>query len=312
MKPTAPSSTDNSPGPGTLRPDCAHCFALCCTAFGFARSADFAIDKPPATPCPNLAADFSCTIHDRLRPRGFTGCTVFDCFGAGQAVSQRLFHGVSWRDNPDSAAGMFAAFRVLRQLHEMLWLLGQAAVRAYGPDTAGDVRHLEGAVRKVADSGLEGLLAADVESLHRRVGETLRLVSEEARAGYFGAESTHGGYSTPGRRASLEAGADLAGADLRGIPLCGADLHGACLIAADLRGVDLTATDLLGADLRDARLDGADLAGALFLTQPQVSAARGSGSTSLPAGLDQPSHWVASPPAQAPTARRKRLDRRDC
>ena len=74
--------------PAALRPDCSQCFALCCTAFGFARSADFAVDKPPATPCSNLAADFSCTIHDRLRVRGFAGCTVFDCFGAGQRLSQ--------------------------------------------------------------------------------------------------------------------------------------------------------------------------------------------------------------------------------
>lgn len=300
MKPTTPSSSSVSPAQGALRPDCSQCFALCCTAFGFARSADFAIDKPPATPCPNLAADFSCSIHDRLRPRGFTGCTVFDCFGAGQAVSQQLFHGVSWRDNPDSAAGMFAAFKVLRQLHEMLWLLGQAAARAYGPDTAGDVRHLEGAVREVADSGLEEVLAADVESLHRQVGEALRVVSEEVRAGYFDADYAGTGEPGPGGGFHLGpgadlAGADLAGADLRGLVLCGADLRGACLIAADLRGADLAATDLLGADLRDARLDGADLAAALFLTQPQVSSARGSGSTRLPDGLVRPGHWT--PPA---------------
>lgn len=300
MKPTTPSPSSASPDQGALRPDCSRCFALCCTAFGFARSADFAIDKPPATPCPNLATDFSCTIHDRLRPRGFTGCTVFDCFGAGQAVSQRLFQGVSWRDNPDSAAGMFAAFRVLRQLHEMLWLLGQAADKAYGPDAAGDVSALQAALRKVADGRLEDLMAADVESLHRQVGETLRLVSEEARAGYFGAGYAGTGGPAAGGGVSLGpgadlAGADLAGADLRGLVLCGADLRGACLIAADLRGADLAATDLLGADLRDARLDGADLAGALFLTQPQVSSARGSGSTRLPDGLVRPGHWT--PPA---------------
>ena len=84
---TASPHPDDSSSPArdrrSLRADCGNCFALCCTAFGFARSADFAVDKPAATPCQNLAADFSCTIHDRLRPRGFRGCTVFDCFGAG-------------------------------------------------------------------------------------------------------------------------------------------------------------------------------------------------------------------------------------
>ncbi len=276
--------------PAALRPDCSQCFALCCTAFGFTRSADFAIDKPPARPCPNLAADFSCTIHDRLRPRGFAGCTVFDCFGAGQAVSQRLFHGTSWRDNPGSAPDMFAAFRVMRQLHEMLWHLAQAEAVAYSPDAADEVRLLQVKVREVAEGNLGKVLTADVGSLHLQVGEALRWVSEEVRAGYF---------SDGPQRHGLAPGADLAGANLSGSALCGADLRGSYLIGADLRGADLTAVDFLGADLRDARLDDADLSHSLFLTQAQITAARGNLSTRLPPGLEVPAHWIPSPPRPA-------------
>ena len=112
-----------------LRANCADCFALCCTAFGFQRSADFPIDKPAGTPCSNLTDDFSCSIHDSLRPRGFRGCTVFDCFGAGQYVSQTLFGGTSWSERPDTSADMFSTFAVVRQLHEMLWYLVEAAER---------------------------------------------------------------------------------------------------------------------------------------------------------------------------------------
>ena len=302
MKPTTPPSVANSPGQAALRPDCSQCFALCCTAFGFTRSADFAIDKPPATPCPNLAADFSCTIHDRLRPRGFVGCTVFDCFGAGQAVNQRLFGGTSWREDPALAPDMFAAFKVLRQLHEMRWLLGQAEAKAYGPDTAGDVRHLQAMVRDVAEGPLDDVLAADVGSLHVQVGDALRWVSEEVRAGYF---------DDGPRLGCLQPGADLAGTDLRGVALCGANLRGACLIAADFRGADLAATDLLGADLRDARFDDADLTDTLFLTQAQITAARGSASTRLPAGLERPGHWLGAGNA-SPPAPWKLLDSGDC
>jgi len=276
--------------PAALRPDCSQCFALCCTAFGFTRSADFAIDKPPASPCPNLAADFSCTIHDRLRPRGFAGCTVFDCFGAGQAVSQRLFHGTSWRDNPGSAPDMFAAFRVMRQLHEMLWHLAQAEAVAYSPDAADEVRLLQMKVREVAEGNLGKVLTADVGSLHLQVGEALRWVSEEVRAGYF---------ADGPQRHGLAPGADLAGANLSGSALCGADLRGAYLIGADLRGADLTAVDFLGADLRDARLDDADLSHSLFLTQAQITAARGNLSTRLPPRLEVPAHWIPSPPPPA-------------
>src|SRR5258706_258674 len=67
-----------------LRADCQRCFALCCVAPAFSASADFAIDKAAGQPCPNLRADFRCSIHDRLRPRGFAGCAAFDCLGAGR------------------------------------------------------------------------------------------------------------------------------------------------------------------------------------------------------------------------------------
>src|SRR4051812_13802483 len=106
-----------------LRADCANCAALCCVAPAFAASADFAVDKPAGMPCPNLRDDDLCGIHDRLRDRGFPGCAVFDCFGAGQHVTQGTFAGRSWRESPELAGAMFAVLPVMRQLHEMLWHL---------------------------------------------------------------------------------------------------------------------------------------------------------------------------------------------
>ncbi|WP_181034559.1 hypothetical protein [Arthrobacter sp. 08Y14] len=130
----------------SLRPDCGNCFALCCTALGFSRTSDFAINKPAGTPCQNLNSDFSCTIHDILRPRGFHGCTVFDCFGAGQHVSQNLFQGISWKADPETAKDMFPAFKVVRQLHEMLWYLAEAAGRTFDPDTSHQINERRRAI----------------------------------------------------------------------------------------------------------------------------------------------------------------------
>jgi len=97
-----------------LAADCARSFALCCVVPAFSRSADFAIDKPARSACPNLATDFGCGIHSELRPRGFAGCTTYDCFGAGQQVAQVTFGGRDWRESPTTAAQMFAAFPVMR------------------------------------------------------------------------------------------------------------------------------------------------------------------------------------------------------
>ncbi len=110
----------------SLRADCASCAALCCVAPGFSASADFAIDKAPGRPCPHLDPGFRCSIHGELRARGFPGCATYDCFGAGQHVTQGTFDGGDWRQAPDVAASMFAAFAVMRPLHELLWYVTEA------------------------------------------------------------------------------------------------------------------------------------------------------------------------------------------
>ncbi len=60
---------------------------------------------------------------------------------------------------------------------------------------------------------------------------------------------------------TIEPGADLPGADLRGANLPGADLRGANLPGADLRGANLTGADLRGANLTAANLTAANLTG---------------------------------------------------
>ncbi|MEU6808022.1 pentapeptide repeat-containing protein [Streptomyces sp. NPDC046831] len=264
-----------------LRGDCARCFGLCCVALPFAASADFALDKPAGKPCPHLGDDHRCGIHARLRQRGFTGCTVYDCFGAGQKVSRVTFGGRDWRTGPaERARLMFDVFPVVRQLHELLWYLTEAlALPAAGPVRSGLRRALEETERLTL--GTPGELAAlDVGAHRRKVDVLLLRTSELARAGVRG-------------RKKDRRGADLAGARLKGADLRGANLRGACLIAADLTGADLRGADLIGADLRDADLTDADLTGAFFVTQPQADAARGSAGTRLPGSVARPAHWTA-------------------
>ncbi len=109
-----------------LSADCARCAALCCVGLAFDRSALFAFDKPAGEPCANLGSNGRCVIHADLAARGFGGCRAFDCQGAGQAVTQGLFGGASWRDDPAVLEPMMRAFSVLRPAHETLGLLRQA------------------------------------------------------------------------------------------------------------------------------------------------------------------------------------------
>lgn len=265
-------------GADRLRADCASCVGLCCVAPAFAASADFAVDKPAGTPCRNLLADFRCGFHGQLRERGFSGCAVFDCFGAGQHVTQVTFGGRDWRD-PAVAEPMFDAFTVVRQLHELLWYLADALGRRAAAPVHGELRAALAATERLAAGSPEEIVGVDVAAHREDVGVLLGRVSELVRA------------DSPGPRAGWR-GADLVGRDLRRSDLRGANLRGAYLIGADLRGADLSLADLIGADLRAADVRGADLRDALFLTRFQLHAAVGDAATRVPAALDRPAHWA--------------------
>ncbi len=256
---------------GRLRADCSRCAGLCCVAPVFAASADFAIDKPAGVACPNLRDDFRCRIHAELRPRGFPGCEVFDCFGAGQQLTQVTFGGRSWREAPELAAVQFAALPVMRQLHEMLWHLTEARSLSALVEVSDAIDRVE----RLTATDAEQLVGLDVAALRAEIGQVLGRVSSAVR-----------GPAAPDR-----SGADLIGRDLRRARLRDASLRGAYLIGADLRGEDLGAADLLGADLRAADVRGADLRRCLFLTQPQVTAALGDATTRLPEAVTRPPHW---------------------
>ncbi|WAP59968.1 pentapeptide repeat-containing protein [Streptomyces sp. S465] len=279
----SPTTEPPSAGPAgadrpALRADCGSCFGLCCVALPFAASADFAIGKDAGEPCRHLRSDFRCGIHARLRERGFSGCTVYDCFGAGQKVSQFTFEGRDWRRHPGTAAEMFAVFPVVRHLHELLWYLTEALTLPAARPVHGALRQALHETERLTLGSAAELRELDLAAHRAQVNQLLLRTSDLVRA------------RIPGRKKNRR-GADLIGADLRGADLRGANLRGARLIAADLERADLTSADLIGADLRDADLSGADLRGAVFLTQDRLNAARGDAATRLPPALTRPAHW---------------------
>lgn len=261
-----------------LRADCGRCFGLCCVAPAFSASADFAIDKPAGRPCLHLQPDFRCGIHTDLRGQGFRGCAVYDCFGAGQQVSQVTFGGRDWRRDPRAASQMYEVFPVMRQLHELLWYLAAALALRAARAVHGELRQAFTATQAMANRPADALLRLDTGRHRAQVNALLLRASGLARA------------QVPGQKLDYQ-GADLIGARLADADLKGASLRGARLIGADLRRADLTLADLTGADLRGADLRGADLAQGLFVTQAQLDAAEGDTGTRLPPPLTRPAHW---------------------
>jgi len=106
-----------------LTTDCSGCAALCCVVFAFDKSESFAIDKAAGETCPNLDACGKCRVFSDREALGFHGCIAYDCHGAGQVISQNVFQGRSWRDEPSLTKRMGDALSVLRRVHEQLLLL---------------------------------------------------------------------------------------------------------------------------------------------------------------------------------------------
>lgn len=269
-----------------LQADCEHCFGLCCVSLSFAASVDFALDKEAGQPCNNLQSDFRCGVHTTLRQLGFRGCTVYDCFGAGQKISQITFGGQDWRKSPESARQMFTLFPIMRDLHELLAYLNEAVTLEAAHSIHAELQSAFKETEQLTLLRPDLLIKVDVSTHRAEINELLVLTSEFVRA-----EARRKIKKSAKHKKTYGRGADLIGANLRDADLRGANLRGAYLIAADLRNADLGGADLIGADFRDADIRGANLTESIFLTQTQLNAAKGDTNTQISSAFTRPAHW---------------------
>jgi hypothetical protein len=116
-----------------------------------------------------------CTIYAKRRTLGYPACEGFDCFGAGQWVTQRLFGGAEWTDSPELASRMFAAYR-----HWMPRFQAAAMIEAAIPLVRDDARSpLAARMAELTSRGsADNLNEADE---HRLRAETLKLIREALR-----------------------------------------------------------------------------------------------------------------------------------
>ncbi len=255
--------------------DCAHCSGLCCIALYFAKTEGFPADKPSGKPCQNLRPDFRCAIHTKLIPSNMKGCLAYDCFGAGQKVTQDIYQGKNWQTAPEIAKQMFAVFLIVFQLHQMLWYLVEAATINSEEGSASDIEALIFENAKMTQLSPDEILALDIEKYRSKVNEILKEISARFA----------------GKQADQRRTTDYIGKNFKRANLDGQDFHMALLIASNLEGCSLRGANFLGADLRDTNIKNTDVSKSVFLTQMQVNAATGNHSTKLPANLVHPTAW---------------------
>lgn len=250
--------------------DCSKCFALCCVALPYNKSADFPCDKPSGVPCHNLNSNYLCNIHNDLKEKGFNGCVTFECFGAGQHVSQNIFNNTSWKNN-EIKEDMFNVFPIVHQINEMIYYLYECLEYSRNPLIKKYINELE----HIIHTDTKTILDFDVIMIRFKISDILTQISESYR---------HNNKQNNSHK-------DYIGKKLINKNFENQSLRGSMFIASDLRNANLKNTDCLGADFRNADLCNANLKGAIFLTQSQINSAIGNNNTIIPYHLSKPSHW---------------------
>ena len=164
--------------PAHLRSDCAKCSALCCVVHPFDAAQGFGYNKPAHEPCRHLKPDFLCAIHASLIDQGFPGCASFDCYGAGQRVTQEHFPGRNWVQSPGIAAQIFDVYSRVRTLHELMAMLTLAIDR-----TKSDAARtqLEESCARLDTMCVDAAAVPDYKFIGQLKKQTLRLIRESAR-----------------------------------------------------------------------------------------------------------------------------------
>jgi len=156
-----------------FRADCSRCCGLCCVVPDQLAVQGFGADKPAERPCTHLNNFHRCCIHATRALQGYSACAGFDCYGAGQWITQHLFQGAAWSDSSDIAQQMFAAYRYWVPRFQNAALL-EAAL----PHVRDDARCAIAALIGDLTSGEHQDLPTDAVRLRR---ETLALIRAALR-----------------------------------------------------------------------------------------------------------------------------------
>jgi len=258
-----------------LRIACEKCCGLCCVALYCMKTDGFPENKAAGVPCRHLRSDFRCDIHDSLAEKKMKGCLGYDCYGAGQKVTQKMGENRNWKTNPQKAKEQFQVFMVVFQLHQMAWYLLEALTLSSDHKLQTAIESLIVENEQMTAATPEEILSLDLGAYREKVNLVLKQISCQMAV----------------MPADKKAPKDFFGKNLRGKNFDSRDFSMALMIAANLEGASLRGTNFLGADLRDANIKNTDLSKSLFLTQMQINAASGNEKTKLPKNLVRPAHW---------------------
>lgn len=256
-----------------LKIDCKNCSGLCCVALYCAKTDGFPENKNAGIPCKHLNSNFQCEIHSKLVDMNMKGCLAYDCFGAGQKVTQDLFPNTPWKSNQEKSKIIFEVFLRVFQLHQMEWYLLESLTLVRDKSLSEKIEKLILRIELVLEQSYENIMKFDINSFRLEVNPILKSISNQYSSSHILNRN------------------DFVGKDFKKANLDGKDFSMSLLIAANLEGCSLKYTNFLGADLRDTSFKNTDLSSCLYLTQIQINSSIGNKNTILPKNLNRPISW---------------------
>lgn len=260
-----------------LKADCSKCSGLCCTALFFSKIDGFPENKKAGKPCTNLQNNYRCKIHHELEKRNMKGCIGYDCFGAGQHVTQYIYKGDTWQTSPEQSKEIFYIFVIVFQLYQIRYFLEESKLIIPAKKLWSDIENLIKENEALCNSTPQSILKTNIDSYRNKVNITLKQVCASIIK-YF-------------NNSSNSRLTEFLGRNFKNRDMSGLDLSMKLLIAANFDNCIFDGAVFLGADTRDTNFSNADLREAVFLTQGQINSAKGNRNTKLPEHLDYPVTW---------------------
>jgi hypothetical protein len=260
-----------------LKVECSKCSALCCTALFFSKTDGFPESKKAGKPCTKLENNYRCKIHHELEKHNMKGCMGYDCFGAGQHVTQGIYKGETWQTSQEKSKEIFDVFVIVFQLYQIRYFLEEAKIITQAKELWIDIQNLIDENEALCNSTPQNILKIDIDSYRNKINITLKQVCGTIIKCFKNSNN---------KRLTEFLGRNFKKRDMSGL-----DLSMKLLIATDFDSCIFEGTVFLGADTRDTDFSNADLRDAVFLTQGQVNSAKGNRNTKLPKHLDYPITW---------------------
>jgi uncharacterized protein YjbI with pentapeptide repeats len=261
-----------------LKVDCSKCSGLCCTALFFSKIDGFPENKIAGKPCINLEKNYRCRIHENLEKRNMKGCIGYDCFGAGQHVTQSIYKGVTWQSEKEKSQEIFDIFVIVFQLYQIRYFLEESMTIILDKGLESNIESLICENENMCNYIPEDLLDIDMKKYKDKVNVVLKQVCD-----FIKKDIRHKNRKKP----SKFFGKNYSKKDMSGF-----DFGMELLIAANFDSCRFDGTIFLGADTRDTNFNNADLREAVFLTQGQINCAKGNKNTKLPENLEYPVTWM--------------------